>query len=61
MRKAEEKLTNIKNYGDTNADYILVKGSVSGPSKRALLITQPLRTTKKQLKKNYELVELRWI
>jgi hypothetical protein len=26
-----------------------------------LLITQPLRTTKKQLKKNYELVELRWI
>jgi hypothetical protein len=25
-----------------------------------MLITQPLRTTKKQLKKNYELVELRW-
>lgn len=57
--KPENAITNIKNYGNTHVDYILVNGSVQGPSKRALLVTHPLRTTKSQLKKNYELVELR--
>jgi large subunit ribosomal protein L3 len=59
LGKSKNNLNNIKNYGDVRTDYILVNGSIQGPSKRALLITQPLRTTKKQLKKNYELVELR--
>ena len=59
LGKSDGKLKNIKNYGNIKTDYILVNGSVQGPAKRVMLITQPLRTTKKQLKKNYELVELR--
>ena len=57
--KSEGKLKNIKNYGDVKTDYILVRGSIQGPAKRQLIITHPLRTTKKQTKKNYELLELR--
>lgn len=47
------------NYGKINTDYILVKGSVSGPQKRALLITHPIRPTKKTTKQKLEFVELR--
>ena len=57
--KAENNFKNIKNYGDIKTDYLLVKGSVQGPSKRQLLITHPLRQSKKQLKKNYEFLELK--
>lgn len=61
LGKAEDlkSLKNIKNYGNVNTNYILVYGSVQGAAKRQLILTRPLRTTKKQLKKNYELIELR--
>jgi len=62
LGKVDEKnpsFKNIKNYGDLKTDYILVRGSVSGPSKRQLLITAPFRETKKQAKLNYQLIELR--
>jgi len=60
LKKAEEKpIKNIKNYGDIKTDYIIVSGSVQGSSKRVLLATSPLRQTKKQAKKAYELLELR--
>jgi large subunit ribosomal protein L3 len=60
INKSNEKpIKNIKNYGDVKTDYILVRGSVQGPSKRQLILTAPLRKTKKQLKKNFELIELR--
>ncbi len=54
----EGKLSNIKNYGNINGDYILVHGSVQGPSKRQLIVTSPLRGTKMQLKKKYELINI---
>lgn len=57
--KAEGKFKGIKNYGDIKTDYIIVQGSIQGPSKRQLVLTQPLRETKRQLKKSYELVEIR--
>lgn len=57
--KAEGKLKNIKNFGDVKTDYMIVNGSVQGPAKRQLLVTMPLRVTKKQKKKNFELLELR--
>ena len=57
--KEEKKLKNIKNYGDICTDYLIVKGSVQGPAKRQMLVTSPLRETKKQAKKSYELMELR--
>ena len=58
-KAVDRELKNIKNFGDVKTDYIIVQGSVQGPSKRQLLLTASLRGTKKQLKKNYELVELR--
>mgnify|MGYP000891241449 CR=1 FL=1 len=60
MKKSDEhKIKNLKNYGDVNSDYILVQGSVQGSAKRQLILTQALRPTKKQIKKKYELIELR--
>ncbi|MFH1608106.1 MAG: 50S ribosomal protein L3 [archaeon] len=53
---SEGKFKNIKNYGNIQTDYIIVKGSIQGSAKRSLLITAPLRETKKTQKKNYELV-----
>lgn len=59
--KAEGKkeLTHIKNYGNINTDYIIIHGSVQGSAKRQVLVTAPMRETKKQKKKNFELIELR--
>lgn len=59
MGKAEGKFKNIKNFGDVKTDYILVAGSVQGPAKRQILVTAALRQTKKQLKKSFELLEIR--
>jgi large subunit ribosomal protein L3 len=57
--EGDKELKNIKNYGNIKTDYVIVAGSVQGPAKRQLMITAPLRETKKQLKKSYELEELR--
>ena len=59
LGKSEGKFKNIKNFGNIKTDYIIVKGSVQGPAKRQLLITAPLRETRKTKKKDYELLELR--
>src|SRR3990167_1342209 len=59
MGKADGKFKGIKNYGNINTDYMFVRGSVQGPAKRQLLITAPLRETKKQAKKHFEFLELR--
>lgn len=59
LGKSENNFRNIKNYGDIKTDYAIVAGSVQGPAKRQLLITSPLRETKKQSKKIYEFIELR--
>jgi len=58
-KSSDKGLKNIKNYGDIKTDYMVVAGSVQGPSKRQLLVTAPLRESKKQTKKNYELIGLR--
>lgn len=54
-----EKLKSITNYGDIKTNYVIVSGSVQGPSKRQILMTYPSRETKKQAKKKYEFIELR--
>ncbi len=51
--------TGFKHFGKIRTDYILVQGSIQGPAKRPLIISFPLRQTKKQIKKNYEFIELR--
>ena len=56
MGKSDEKFKGIKNFGDIKTDYIMVQGSVQGPSKRQLLIVSTLRKSKKQLKRNFEFI-----
>jgi large subunit ribosomal protein L3 len=46
-------------FGEVKADYMIVKGSVQGTKKRALLLTSPFRPTKKTAKQKYEFLELR--
>ena len=59
-KENKDKIKNIPNsLQNLKSDYIIVRGSVQGPSKRQLLITSPLRQTKKQSKKSYEFIELR--
>jgi large subunit ribosomal protein L3 len=58
--KAEEfGHSGLSNYGDVKTDYLILRGSIQGPSKRQLLMTYPLRASKKQLKKKFEFLELR--
>lgn len=49
----------FKNYGVIRNEYLVIRGSVQGPSKRGIIITTPLRKTKIQEKKKYEFMELR--
>jgi large subunit ribosomal protein L3 len=49
----------ITGYGRVDGDCLIVGGSVQGTEKRQMLLTATLRPTKRQLKKNYELIELR--
>ena len=46
----------FQNYGTVRGDYLVVKGSVSGSRKRALLLTFPMRTRKRREKEIFELV-----
>lgn len=48
----------FKHYGKIKSSYIIVKGSVQGPSKRQILLTPSFRPTKSQAKKKYEFVEI---
>ena len=63
MNSITEKNINPKNgfkkYGNIKTDFLIVFGSIQGPVKRQVLITSPLRASKKQTKKEYELIELR--
>jgi large subunit ribosomal protein L3 len=49
----------FKKFGKIKTDYIILFGSILGPTKRQLLITTSLRPSKKQTKKTYELLEIR--
>ncbi len=48
----------IKNYGKIKTNYLLVKGSVQGPRKRALFLTYSLRENKKSKKQKYEFLKI---
>src|SRR3989338_329971 len=53
----EKRFIGIKNYGNITTEYLIVHGSVQGPAKRQLVVTNSLRETKRQKKKMYDLVE----
>lgn len=48
-----------EHFGNIKTDYVIIRGSVPGPQKRQMIITQALRKTKFQDKKNMEFIELR--
>ncbi|MEX2017351.1 MAG: 50S ribosomal protein L3 [Candidatus Pacearchaeota archaeon] len=55
----EPALKGITNYGDVKTDYLVIHGSIQGPHKRQILLTYPLRKTKRQDRENYEFIDLR--
>ena len=61
--KISEKNINPKGgfqrYGEIKTEYIILRGSVMGPKKRAVVITPAIRPTKKQEKKKLEVLEIR--
>ena len=59
VKGSEKPILGIKNYGDVKTNYIIVRGSVQGATKRQIIITPAFRGTKKQSKKKLELIELR--
>ena len=57
--EGNEFFKGFKNYGDLKTDFIVLKGSVQGPAKRQIILSTCLRPTKKRLKRNVEIVELK--
>ena len=53
------KSSGFHKYGNLKTDFIVLRGSVPGVPKRPLLMTAPLRPTKYQAKKKFEVIELR--
>ncbi len=53
------KLTlEFRNYGKIKTNYIAVYGSVQGPAKRQVILSFPLRETKKTSKRNFEIIKI---
>lgn len=46
-------------YGKIKNDFIVLRGSIPGVQKRQLLISSTIMPTKRQLRRKYELIELR--
>jgi len=56
--KDKIKLKPFNHYGNIKTDYIILNGSVQGPSKRQILLTVPLRPSLNQTKKKFEMLEV---
>lgn len=52
------KLSPFRNYGNVKTNYLVLNGSVQGPSKRQVLLTMPLRPSLKQTRKKLEMLEV---
>jgi large subunit ribosomal protein L3 len=48
----------FKNYGKIKTSYLILSGSVQGPSKRQILLTPSFRQSKKQLKRKLSFIEV---
>jgi large subunit ribosomal protein L3 len=61
--KISEKDINVDGgfhkYGKLKTEYIILRGSIPGPKKRVLLLTQAMRPTRKQSKKKFDVLEIR--
>jgi len=59
IEKNINKKEGFHNYGNIKTDYLILRGSIPGVTKRAVLITSPIRPTIKQSKQKYEVLEIR--
>jgi large subunit ribosomal protein L3 len=63
LGKISEKDINVDGgfhkYGKLKTEYIILRGSIPGPKKRVLLLTQAMRPTRKQSKKKFDVLEIR--
>jgi large subunit ribosomal protein L3 len=59
IKMDNKEIKNLEHFGNMKGDYVVVEGSVQGSRKRQILLTAPMRETKKQKKKIYEFKELR--
>lgn len=57
--KAFDKSGGFHRYGKIKTDFLVLKGSIPGAKKRALVVTPALRPTKLKKKQNFEYVGLR--
>jgi large subunit ribosomal protein L3 len=48
----------FKHYGNIKTNYLIIKGSILGPSKRPLLLTYGLREKRKSKKQKFEFIRL---
>jgi large subunit ribosomal protein L3 len=48
----------FQHYGKIKTNYALIKGSIQGPAKRAVVLASALRPTKKLAKENFEFVKI---
>tara|TARA_Y100000034_G_scaffold133244_1_gene198209 strand:+ start:920 stop:1861 length:942 start_codon:yes stop_codon:yes gene_type:complete len=53
------KKEGFRHYGKIKTNYVILRGSVQGPQKRQILVTQTMRPTKKMLKNKFEFLELK--
>jgi len=59
QRRDVNKAGGYKQYGVLKNDYLILRGSIPGPAKRGIFVTQALRPTNYQAKKKFEVLELR--
>lgn len=48
----------FEHYGIIKTDYIILRGSIPGPKKRGIVLTDAIRPTKYQDKKKFEVIDL---
>lgn len=53
------KKEGFNRYGNLKTEYIIVKGSIPGAKKRAIVITKAIRPTKHKRKRKFEIIEVR--
>ncbi len=58
MGNASKITIEFPHYGKIKSNYVALKGSVQGPVKRQLLITVPLRETKRTAKENFDMINV---
>ncbi|MFC1686287.1 50S ribosomal protein L3 [Nanoarchaeota archaeon] len=56
--KGSKEKSFLNRYGEVKAPFCLIRGSISGPKKRAIVLTYATRPSKDAIKDNFEFVEI---